>query len=562
MQKSKQGTLRFLSETAGRKKGYMAALLLVQIVLGVSGVCYALFLRNLIDCAVGKQLKGFWNAVTVVVALTVLQIALRAFGRFLEAVSQSGLENCFKKRLFSALLMKEYGAVADVHSAKWINKLTSDTAVVANGMTHILPNLGGTLVRLFGAVGALLLLQPKLMCAALLCGIVFGLFSVMFRKRMKQMHKEVQKRDGALRSGLQEYLGNMAVIRSYVMEKQSENDIDSLMKEHQKARIKWSNFSNICNVGFGMLMNGAYVGGVVFCGYGILSGTMSYGTLMAVTQLIGQVQGPVANLSGTISEYYAMTASAERLMEAEKRLPGHKTRLISKQETQRFYEQNLKEMVLEHIDFAYPGKEEYILENCSVHIQKGECVALVGPSGCGKSTILKLFLGLYRPQSGEYFLKNKQGSQVDPEQYRYLFAYVPQGNGLMSGTIREAVAFADLAEQYNEERLHEALRIACAEEFVQELEQGVDTPLGERGQGLSEGQMQRLAIARAVFSERPVLMLDECTSALDEETERKLLLNLHSVADKTVLIVTHRPAALAICNRIILLEEGGKWVEQ
>jgi ATP-binding cassette subfamily B protein len=191
------------------------------------------------------------------------------------------------------------------------------------------------------------------------------------------------------------------------------------------------------------------------------------------------------------------------------------------------------------------------LDDVCVEIQKGEYVAFTGHSGCGKSTVLKLLMSIYRLDSGERYLVDTDGEKPLSAEWHRLFAYVPQGNQLMSGTIREVVTFADKTDVQSDERINKALHIACADGFVSELESGIDTLLGERGTGLSEGQMQRIAIARAIFSDSPILLLDEATSALDENTEKKLLQNLRSMTDKTVVIVTHRPAALEICDRVI-----------
>ena len=174
-----------------------------------------------------------------------------------------------------------------------------------------------------------------------------------------------------------------------------------------------------------------------------------------------------------------------------------------------------------------------------------------GHSGCGKSTVLKLLMSIYQLDSGERYLIDTDGEKTLSAEWHRMFAYVPQGNQLMSGTIREVVAFADKADMQNDERINQALHIACADEFVSELDGGIDTLLGERGTGLSEGQMQRIAIARAIFSDSLILLLDEATSALDADTEKRLLQNLRSMTDKTVVIVTHRPAALEICDRVI-----------
>lgn len=258
-----------------------------------------------------------------------------------------------------------------------------------------------------------------------------------------------------------------------------------------------------------------------------------------------------------------MTASAERLMSVENFENDCPDGVIENAEIRQFYNNDFTGIAFKNADFTYKKSDDIVvLKNVDLQIEKGDFVALTGHSGCGKSTLFKLLMCLYKLDNGQIFLlKNNAEKEILTSRYRRLFAYVPQGNGLMSGTIREVISFGDSSEMQNEADIQKALEIACADEFVQELENGIDTALGERGAGLSEGQMQRIAIARAIFSDNPILLLDESTSALDEHTEKKLLENLKQMTDKTVLIVTHRPAALKICNKVIIMTENGIKIE-
>lgn len=560
-------TIRWLRAVAGKRKRNIVLLLLTQTVLGVTGVCYAVILRNLVDAAVGRDRRAFFFAVAVFAGVAALQIAIRAAERFLEEYTRAELENQCRNRLFSDLLYADFARVSATHSGEWMNRLTSDAVVVADGMTQILPGVAGMLVRLAGALVMILALEPRFGYILVPGGALFVLLTYGFRRVLKRLHKGVQEADGAVRVFLQECLGSMLAVKAFARENQTLRLSKDRMEQHKKARMKRNHFSNVCNAGFGVIMNGAYVLGAAWCGYGILMGTMSYGTLMAILQLIGQVQNPFANITGYLPRYYAMLASAERLMEAEAYPADGVETVRPLKEMQELYQSSFAGLSLKDAGFTYqaPVKDSdcampVVLSDVNLDIKKGEYAALTGPSGCGKSTVLKLLMCLYPLDAGERSVcvreKDSRGvsqirSTLLTSSYRRLFAYVPQGSHLMSGTIREIIAFSDSGAGKDEDRIWNALTIACGDGFVKELDKGIDTILGERGTGLSEGQMQRIAIARAVFSDNPILMLDEATSALDEQTERQLLSNLRSMTDKTVLIVTHRPEALSICDKEI-----------
>ena len=522
----KNNTLKWLSYVVGKHKISIFLLSLIQAVLGVSGVMYALLLKRGIDSAAEKDRSGFMLALVMVILLVVFQILLRAVVRWLEELSRSTIENTLKSRLFETLLKKDYASVTNVHSGEWINRLTSDTKVTADGAVEILPGIIGMTVKIVGALAMLMIIEPRFLYVLIPCGAALILLTYTFRKVLKRLHKSIQESDGKLRIFLQEHLSSLIIVKSFSAEQRTAEQGKQKMSAHKSARMRRNRFSNVCNIGFSAIMNGMYLVGFAYCGLGIIGGTVSYGTLTATLQLISQIQSPFANITGFLPKFYAMTASAERLREAD------------------------------NICFRYSSDQEFILDNVSFEIKKGENTAFTGHSGCGKSTVLKLLMCLYRCEHGGIMIQGSHETETElTGKWHRLFAYVPQDNHLMNGTIKEVITFADT--QADEERIAAALKVSCADEFVSEIENGVDTILGERGAGLSGGQMQRIAIARAIYSDSPILLLDEATSALDEATERKLLSNLRSMTDKTVLIVTHRPQALEICDKVINFAENG-----
>ncbi len=543
--RQKQGILGWILRACRGDLWQVAMLTLVEIGLGISKVLSAWLLRALIDSAVSGVTAAFWQAVGAFVGLTCGQLLLRALYRHFVESARSALENRLKKRLMGFLLDADYGRVSATHSGEWMNRLTNDTVVVSDGVATVTPEMCGMLVQLLAALGTLLVLIPAAAYLVVPGGILLLLLGWILRQRMKRLHKDMQEADGALRSHMTEQLGAMQVLRAFGRQARALEESGRKMDAHRTARLRRNTFYNLGNLGMGLAIQGTYVLGAVYSGYGILTGTMSYGSFTAVLQLISQVQGPFANLSGYLPRIYGALASGERLMEVESYPRDCPQGSMTRKEADRAYEA-LSEIRMADVWFSYPGAEAPTLQGRSLTLKKGEYVAFTGHSGCGKSTVLKLLLSLYPLDRGEKTLVFGEETKPLTAWYRPLFAYVPQGNVLMSGTVASVVAFG---EEIQEERIWKALEIACASDFVKQLDQGLDTLLGERGSGLSEGQLQRLAIARAVYARRPILLLDEATSALDEATEAQVLQNLRAMTDKTVFIVTHRPAALAICDK-------------
>ena len=553
--------LRWLWRILAGTRWEVLCLLVLNVLSGGSGVALAWTLRNMIDRAVARDGAGFLRQGGLFLGVILLQLLLGALIRRTHEHASVTLENRLKKRLFETLLYKDYAAVTAVHTEEWMNRLVSDTTVTAGAIVSIVPQASGMLVMLVSAVSAVLVMLRAAVWAIVPAGVAISLMGYLFRKKLKALHKDIRAADGRVRVTLSERLSELMIVRSFRREQTAVRQGEAAMEAYRAARMRRNRFANLASFAYGLLMRSLYAGAAVYCGYGILKGTVSYGTFVAVLQLVGQIQTPFANLSTYIPQYYAMIASVERLMEAEGFVDDCPEGQLPQPKIDELYGRSFRGLRFEDVSFAYTDRAEptRVLQHVTVAGQKGEIIAVAGPSGQGKSTLLKLLLCLYPVSGGRRLLVTAEGEMPLTSAHRGLFAYVPQGNRIFSGTVREALTFGD--EDVPDEAIWQALDIAAAD-FVRELPEGLEAMLGERGAGLSEGQLQRLAVARAILSGHPILLLDEATSALDEGTEAHLLDNLKRMTDKTVLIVTHRPRVRAISDRVWVLREDGTATEE
>ncbi len=539
-------------------QGELWGILLLTLCTGATAflsVILALVMRNAIDFAVSGTQTEFLHWVGVFLGIIVAQLVLRAIIRQEDERLRASIENRLKVHTYDNVLRSGYSGLKAFHTGELQNRLTNDVRVVAGDATALIPGVCSMSVQLVCALVILMMLDWRFGSLFLVGGLMMLGVTFSFRRRMKSLHKEVQETDGRLRSWMQESVESILIVKSFEAEGQAAELTRQKADVHKRARMKSRTFSNICNIGFGTIMQGSYLFGLVWCGFGILNGTLTYGTLTAVLQLINQIRSPFANISGYVPQYYSMLASAERLIEIEQLPKEHDSAAAPMSAFSMLHARDLS--------FIYDDGEEEVIQNASFDIERGEIVALTGISGIGKSTLLKLLLGIYAPTSGRLYLDcGKEETLIGPAT-RACFSYVPQGNMLMSGTIYEAVDFLHAAPytRQQKERIERACQISCADEFIRRLPDGYDTVLGEKGAGLSEGQIQRIAIARAIYRDAPILLLDEATSALDEATEKRLLHNLKDLGDQTVLIVTHRPAALSICGKRLVFESAHITVE-
>lgn len=531
---------------------FIVFLTVFSVITTLLSLAFAYIVKYLIDSASNGQAQLLWAFSAVILGLLLLRIALQTFANYQAEKLRAKIVVDLREKIFSKILYSNYASVQKYHSGELINRLTADIQEVAVDSVGLMPSLVGMAVQCVGAIIALLTINPLFTIVYVVCGCVFGGITALFRKHVKKSHKEVLEADGSMRSFMQEGISSTLTIKAYSAEEKTLEKAEKYSSTYFEKRMKRNALRASMSAVFTLLSNFGLIFAVVWCSVIVLNGSREYGSILSIILLLMQLQHPFSAFSSVVPAYYARQASGERLQEidalaCEEVADGQIDDLIY---------QKLHTISIQDLTFGY-GRE-IIFSSANATIRKGDIVCLTGASGAGKSTIFKLLLNVYEPSSGGIYAVNSNGEKtLITAKYRDLFAYVPQGNFLFSGTIYENLTFFcnETDGEVLQDKLKAALQTACAE-FVWDLPQGLQTPLGEKGIGLSEGQMQRLAVARAILSNRPILLLDEATSALDGETEHQLLQNIKLLQDKTCLIVTHRPAALEIADSVLSVEKG------
>ena len=560
------------------QKRIPALLLMTLVHMGqaVFGVWFALGTKAVIDCAVAGAPGPFYEACLRQGGIILGILVCLTLFRHLKEKLSAQLDRDWKQQLLHGLLHGDYAHVSGYHSAELLNRMNNDVKTVDEGVLTILPSVAGLLTRLIAAVAVLAALDFKFTLLIAALGGLMIVITGLLRRHLKDLHKKVSEQDGLVSGMLQETMEKLLLVQAMDVSDEVERRTDVMLGSRYQMQRRRKNVSLLANTGVSVMSYGAGFLALIWCAGRVLAGTMTFGTLTAVTQLVSQLQAPFVGLSGAYPKYIAMTASAERLMELEG-IPREPEVLDVAPGT--LYE-SMTALEARSLSFTYD--RDVILQNADFRLPKGAFAVITGPSGIGKSTLLKLLLGIYTADSGQLSLQMKPCTGVNagteavcaagasqlgdagtcaPEscvpigrRTRRLFAYVPQGNLLFSGSIRENLTIVKL--DATEAELSQAVYVSGMDEFLPDLPKGMDTQLGENGAGLSEGQAQRLAIARAVLGGAPILLLDECTSALDVETEKLVLQRLRDLQNRTCIAVTHRPAAMDLCDWQLEMQDG------
>lgn len=515
----------------------------------VFGTVTALFSREIINGATRGDRDHMFLFLIIYLVVALSLLAVHGIMNYTTERCKGRLEILFRSRVFDKMLSRRYAELREHHTGDLVNRLSGDVGVISDAAATIIPNVVMMSVRLICAMIVLIRLNWRFALVFSIGGVLIFLFARLFKGMVQEYHKAMQQADGRTRSFWQEIFENLMVVKSFAGEQKAEEKASALMNEHYKLRMKRSLIGTFSMVGTRVVVRMGHLFAIGYGAYCLFSGTMDFGTLTALNQLVGQVQQPFANMTGIMPRYYSALSSAERLMEIENLPEDTVGTPVNAAETYR----KMQNIDVQDITFRY-DEDKTVLENCSCVIQKGDFVSITGMSGIGKSTLFKVLLDIYPFEAGEAVLCTSEGRLPLTGSTRTLFAYVPQGNMLFSGSLRDNLLFM-AHENVSDEQIRKALECACAAEFVDALPEKLDTVIGENGVGLSEGQIQRLSFARALLSEAPILLLDEATSALDEATEAKLLTNLKALDNRTCIIVTHKKAALAVCNRHFVIKD-------
>ena len=542
-----KSTLKWIYGQSKAQIWIVVLLAVLRCSLTVLGVTFALISQYVIDAAVAKNLSGLMDSALKLLVIIVAQIGIRLIGQAIEAHVGARLRLNLRNRIFTSVLKKDYSAATSYHSGDLLTRMNNDISIISNGILALIPSVMALLVGLVYALIALTRLDRNFAFIFCFGGILVLIVITAFRKILKNTHKRVQETEAKVRSFLQESLGSLLMVKVFGIEKKVSEKAADLQEENYKAQMVRRNLTIFSTSGLSMVFSLGSLYALVWSSYRLFAGTITFGALTAIIQLVNQVQSPFASLSGVVPQYYSIIASTERIIELDNLPdePGNHEALEPVSE----YEK-LSRIVFEDVSFGY-GRD-IVLEGANLAIEKGDFAVIAGISGIGKSTLIKLLLGVLNPEKGGIFLESGEQRREVGKYSRPLFSYVPQGNLLLSGTIREAVSM--VRPDATDDDIMKAAEISCAAEFIGQLPDGLDTKIGEKGAGLSEGQVQRLAVTRAILSDAPIILLDEATSALDEDTELRLLQNIRNLDNKTCVIISHKRAAFDICNKHIYIE--------
>ena len=535
-------------------------------IMGVVGIAMGLGAsvtsKFLIDAVVGKNEQTIITAAALVIGLGVFQIVINSLSSFVSSRVGTRVNNEIRSEIYEAMANSNWEEINKYHSGDLINRLEGDVSSVSGNVISFLPGLFTRLIQFFGCLAIVLYYDATLAILALMSAPVLFFSSRFMTKMMRKYNLESREMNGKILSFSEESVQNLQTVKAFGLTKEYSEKFRTLLTNYRNMRLAHDKFTILTTLllsFIGLVVAYACYGWGV---YRLWSGVITFGTMTLFLQLSGSLTSSFSGIVSMVPGVISVATAAGRIKEITE-LPKESTEneAVAK-EMLKGAKENGASIIAKNLSYSYADSDKLVLNDISFSALPGETIAFVGPSGEGKTTILRLILGLVNKTDGELKLRVDDFGElcVSPDTRRFC-SYVPQENAVFSGTVAENLRIVN--PNATDDELKEALKIADALEFIEKLPKGIDSVIGERGVNFSEGQVQRLSIARAVLCQAPLLIMDEATSALDKATEERVLENLMTGDKKrTCIITTHRPSMLRYCNKIYELQEDGKLKEK
>ena len=540
--------LRWISKLAAPVAPMLTGAVLCQLVLVGIALCYVYISKSLVDVASGVGEGGARELVLLGCAMVLtilLRIGFQSCISYIESKAEIKIANSLRQREFDKLMHLKSDYRKHWHSGDLVNRMQSDVSAVASSIGRVIPNLTGAVLKFSAAFAYMLVLEARLAWLLVLV-IPVGVFGGRFvLRRTRALTLAVREGDGKVQSHVQESVQHLPVIQGLEYGANSSSELEMIQDDFYSKIMRRTRFSIVARILTALAFSLGYAIAFLWGVRGIWLGSVSFGLMTAFLQLVGQIQRPLLEMSEQLPSLFHCSASIDRLMEIEA-MPGE-------EEGEALMMDGIAGVRLENLSFHYPDGKEMIFDNFSHDFKPGSRTAVIGETGIGKSTLIKLLMSLLQADSGRITLYDLKGDCAEASsRTRCNMVYVPQGNTLFSGSIRENLLMGK--PDADESQMREALHRAAAD-FVDRMPEGLDSQCFEAGGGLSEGQAQRIAIARALLRPGSILLLDEFSSALDPETEELLLERLNDgSSDKTMIFITHRERVADYCDSILRLD--------